>query len=444
MSSNSESTLPKIKLWIFLFGLWVLSASCSNDEPQVEGRVDIETQLGNLEGVTSVNELATEDHFVRLFEIDFEQPVDHNNVDGPKFSQKLFLGHVDEHAPLVFETEGYGRRTHRTRELAPMLTSNQLAVEHRYFGTSVPSSGGTFEFLNIWQAANDHHRIVEAFKSIYDNGWVSSGASKGGDAAIFHRRFFPLDVDATVAYVAPILFEQRDQRFLEFYNTSGDEDCREKLIQFQRNILLKIDSIPPLFEAYVESVGDFGDATTFSLLNYKDIVYNATRIDYLFEFWSSETENCSTIPGEDASAQELLDHFVGVFDVFLFFSDFGVNFWTPYCYQALTELGNYAYDASHLEDFELDIPELTQFSVSTDFDPSAMADIQNWISSSASEMIFIYGEDDPWTVAAVNHPGSNQVLKIINPSTKHGTRIVDLSMSDQNLVLGKIMEWIGL
>ena len=335
-------------------------------EPEPKVELNLLAKLKLIEGVTVV-ELEKVDHFNRLFEIKMEQPVDHHNPEGAKFTQKIFLGHVSENLPIVFETEGYARNTHRTRELASRFGINQLAVEHRYFGESVPSPR-EWQYLNIWQAANDHHRIVESFKAIYPKAWVSSGASKGGDASIFHRRFFPDDVEATVAYVAPLLFEQQDQRYLDYYNQAGDEACREKIKQFQRNILIKLDSIPELFDQYVKSVGDFGDATQFSLA-YRDIVYHAVRQDYAFEFWSSETEDCNTIPGESATAQELLNHFVSVFDVFLFFSDFGVDFWTPYGYQALTEMGNYAYDVSYLEDLELNIPPLTQYNAPTDFGP---------------------------------------------------------------------------
>ena len=424
---------------------WVLiilcCIACTKDQNDpVDPEPDILDKIEQIEGVTVV-ELETTDHFARLFEITVEQPVDHNAPGGATFIQKIYLGHVDEELPVVFETEGYERSAHRTRELSSILECNQLAVEHRYFGESTPSPRD-WQYLDIWQAANDHHRIAQIFKEIYPESWVSSGASKGGDAAIFHRRFFPGDVDATVAYVAPLLFEQRDQRFLELYQSWGDEACRTRMRDYQRNILLKIDSMPPLFEEYVESVGDFGDATDFSL-PYTDIVYHAIREDYTFEFWSSETENCSTIPGANATARELFDHFIGVFDIFLFFSDYGVKFWTPYGYQALTELGNYAFDVSYLQDLDMDVPPLVEYNSPTDFDPSAMQDIQTWITSSATEMLFIYGEEDPWTIGAVDHPGSDNILTIVNPGTKHGTRIATLSASDQQLVLDKLEAWMS-
>ena len=437
-TSHWRQCKSNIGVWLFLL---IFCMSCSDeDEPTPDPMiVDIESRLAMIEDLV-LQELDPVDHFTRLFEIHLEQPVDHRNPAEGSFTQKVYLAHVDEELPVVLETEGYARSNHRTRELAQVLNCNQLAVEHRYFGESVPVMND-WRFLDIWQAANDHHRIVEIFKEIYPNSWVSSGRSKGGDAAIFHRRFFPADVQATLAYVAPLMLEQYDQRFQEFYNTAGDESCRERMRQFQRNILLKLDSIPDLFDQYVKSVGDFGDATRFSL-SYRDIVYHAIRQDYPFEFWSSETESCSTIPDQNATAQELLDHFVGVFDVFLFFSDYGVNFWTPYGYQALTELGNYAFDTSYLTDLELDIAPLVEYNTSVKFDPAVMQDIQGWIAASASEMVFLYGQDDPWTVAAVDHNGSDRVIKIVNPGTKHGTQLSSLPLADKDLIVEKLKEWM--
>ena len=57
--------------------------------------------------------------------------------------------------------------------------------------------------LDIWQAATDHHRLVTALKPLYPARWISTGASKGGMASVYHRRFYPADVTATIAYVAP-------------------------------------------------------------------------------------------------------------------------------------------------------------------------------------------------------------------------------------------------
>ena len=415
----------------------------NTDIDDQEEVLDILIRLKTLNGIASAVEIDTEDHFLRLFELKIEQPVDHSNPSGEKFLQKVYIGHISEDLPVAFETEGYSRSSNRTRELSSLLNINQIAVEHRFNGESVPSHID-WSYLTIWQAANDHHKIVNILKEIYSEAWVSSGASKGGDTAIFHRRFFPNDVDATVAYVAPILFEEYDSRYLNYYSTQGDDVCRQKLKNYQRNMLININAFSPLFDEYVEFVNNTYSVNMTFTLPFESIVYHAIREDYHFEFWSSEIENCDTVPDNDATIQELFDHFVNVFDIFLFFSDYGVDFWTPWYYQSKTEIGNYAYDVSHLQDLEMNFDPLVDLGIPTSFDPSVMSDISTWFSSSASNVILIYGEEDPWTLAAFDHTGNNDVITIINPNTKHGTRISDLSAGDKDIVMNKLNEWLNL
>ncbi|NNE30692.1 MAG: hypothetical protein HKN16_13715, partial [Saprospiraceae bacterium] len=325
--------------------------------------------------------------------------------------------------------------------LSPLFDLNQVSVEHRYFGTSVPDS--QFDFLNIWQAAQDHHVILQALKSVYPGNWISSGASKGGNAAVFHRRFFPEDVVGTVAYVTPILLQEEDSRYLTYYENQGTADCREKIRNYQRNVLEKIDSVTLYFDDYIAQVNqDYGTSITFEILDYKGFVYHSIREDYPFEFWSSETASCNSIPDIDASAVQLFEHYVEVMDIFLFFSDWGVNFWTPYAYQAKTELGNYAFDLSHLSDLEMNIPQLVEFPGISNFDSSVMQDILSWFESEATEVILIYGAEDPWSIASIPNPAKESVIWIMNPNTKHSTRIEDLLAYDKDKVMDRINSWI--
>ncbi len=422
----------------------VVLLSCSGesvfieDDPMEER--DILEKLQSLPGA-SVTELTTIDHYKRLFEIMIDQPIDHDSNDGRSFKQKLFLGHVDENKPIIFETEGYARRNPLTRELASRLSTNQLSVEHRFYGDSVPSPHN-WKDLTIWQASNDHHRIVELFKEIYPNAWISSGVSKGGDTAIFHRRFFPDDVNGTVAYVAPILLEKEDRRFLSDFSRRGSPSCRANIESFQRRILERLDFMPPIFDNYVQSVNRDFDVNFQFTIPYKNIIYHSVRKDYVFEFWSSESEDCGSIPDESATDLELFDHYARVFNVFLFFSDSGAAFWTPYCYQALTELGNYAWKKDHLEDLVRNIPELVDFGLPTIFNSNPMAEVSSWLSTEAENMIFIYGSQDPWTIAAVDVQSSASVMKFTSENTKHSTRIPDLTLSEIQSVNDLLQSWI--
>src|SRR4029453_18614710 len=90
--------------------------------------------------------------------------------------------------------------------------ANQPPPGHRYFEPSRPDQTD-WSFDSIRQSATDEHRIIEQLKSIYTARWLTTGHSKGGMTAVYHRRFFPDDVDATVAYVAPISFSRADDRY---------------------------------------------------------------------------------------------------------------------------------------------------------------------------------------------------------------------------------------
>ena len=78
-------------------------------------------------------------------------------------------------------------------------------------------------------AAADHHRIVEVLKLIYPGKWIGTGISKGGQTAMFHRYFYPEDVDISVPYVAPLNFSTEDQRFIHFLTLWVREDCRARI-----------------------------------------------------------------------------------------------------------------------------------------------------------------------------------------------------------------------
>ncbi|MBK6427599.1 MAG: hypothetical protein IPF82_15770 [Blastocatellia bacterium] len=127
-------------------------------------------------------------------------------------------------------------------ELTALLQANQVHVEHRYFLPSRPDPV-SWPFLNIAQSAADHHAIVTAFRPLYTAKWVSSGASKGGMASVYHRFYYPDDVDATVAYVAPSSHGTQDPRYVAFVASLGSTKCRNRLLKFQRRALKKREKL---------------------------------------------------------------------------------------------------------------------------------------------------------------------------------------------------------
>src|SRR5262249_56309184 len=97
--------------------------------------------------------------------------------------------------------------------------------------------------LTIWQAAADDHCIVRAFRQIYPGRWIGTGGSKGGMAAVYHRRFFPDDVDGTAAYVAPLSLAENDARYVDAVETGDHPQCRQALRDFRRRALSRHDQL---------------------------------------------------------------------------------------------------------------------------------------------------------------------------------------------------------
>ena len=69
---------------------------------------------------------------------------------------------------------------------------------------------------------------------------------------MYYNYFYPNDMDATVAYVAPLNLKEEDPKFHEFLKNVGDEDCREKIVNFQRDVLKHKDEIIPMLKNYAE------------------------------------------------------------------------------------------------------------------------------------------------------------------------------------------------
>jgi len=115
-------------------------------------------------------EMKTDTFFVEKYLLKIEQEVNQENPNGQTFTQRVFLSHRGMEKPVVFITEGYAanyaENSYYLHELSSFLDANQICVEHRYFGESIPDSLD-WSNLTVYNSATDHHRIVEILKKIY-------------------------------------------------------------------------------------------------------------------------------------------------------------------------------------------------------------------------------------------------------------------------------------
>ncbi len=400
---------------------------------------NLKTTLESMPGIISVEQIQPDSEYVQAFKIFIEQPVDHNNPDGDKFKQKFYLSHRDLSLPLVIELDGYNIDFNRSNELASILKCNKIVVEHRYFGESVPDSLN-WEYLTIEQAANDHHRIIETMKNIYDNKWITTGISKGGQTTYIHKYYFPDDADASVCYVAPLNLTAEDPRIYHFLDHVGTEECRTKMIQFQREVLKRTDELLPMFLEDSEESG-----YTFSIGNPK-FIFEFVVLEYGFAFWQWQYTNCSQIPDTTASNEELLDH-LKKGSSFGYFSDEETTPNLAFIYQAYSQMGYYGYDISDFKDLLTEVTEPTSRiflpeDLKPDFDCCLMQNISNWIQKNGNNMIFIYGEVDAWSATAVELTGETNSIKMVKEGGNHRTRINSFNEKDRTFIINNLERWL--
>jgi hypothetical protein len=411
---------------------------CHDAFAPIPEATDLLDRLNELPGVTAW-EVPSSVGFGRAFELDIVQPLDHQDPDGRSFVQRAYLTHTNESDLMVFAPGGYAANWRSSQELGVILRANTLNVTHRFFIDSEPNPM-EWRYLNVRQSAADHHRIVTLLKQIYSGQWLSSGASKSGETVLFHRRFYPGDVAASVAYVAPLLFSAEDPRFQPFLESIGTPEDRAAIRSFQRRLLLARDSLLGQFEAWYEANG-------YTLSLPVGPTFEGEVMSYDWSFWQYTRKTIADIPGPEASYDEMLDNLAVVSGIGGS-ADRNRYYYRPYVYQAYTEIGYPARDHSHLADLlvyeplslreEYDIP----LEVPLEYRPEVIPDILQWVQTEGNNIIFIYGGADPWTGGAIELTGQTNALKITKPGANHRVRIAELA--EREVVLATLGQWLGL
>ena len=371
--------------------------------------------------VKVVRTLQNESTFERILEVMIQQPIDHRNPHGESFEQRVYISHADPSQPVVMITEGYDANYYYTSEITAELRCNQVMVEHRYFGRSVPDSLN-WDYLDTWQAASDHHRIVTMFKELYPEQWISTGISKGGQTVMYHSFYYPEDVDVRIPYVAPLNYGLEDERIYTFLDQVGSPKERRKVKKFQSLALKNQEKYKDAFKALSDEKG-----YSYELVGGLEKAYEYCVLEYSFAYWQWGYVPSNKIPGKTAHAEEIIAHMnrVAGFD---YFSDQFIVEYRPFFYQALTEMGYYGYDLDafgkyiqHVDNpiFTFTIPE----SVDLTFNGELSIDIQQYINEEAENYIFIYGEYDTWSATAVPSIGDSNSKIFFKEGGSHRTRI---------------------
>ena len=373
----------------------------------------------------------------------FIQPLDHRHPEKGSFRQRVIVSHVGFDRPTVIVTEGYGAayalRSQYREELSKLLNANMIFVEYRYFLESTPEPKD-WQYLTAENSADDLHAITTAFKNIYPGKWIATGISKGGQTTLLYRTFYPDDVDISVPYVAPLCYGVEDGRHEPFLHKVSTPENRKIIEDFQLEALKRKATLLPRFEKYCTE-------KNYSFRAPIEEIYDYSVLEYSFALWQWGTP-ISSIPATTASDDEIFSHLLAISEPGYFTAD-SPN--ASFFVQAARELGYYGYDVQPFKQYlsiqssegylhRLMLPEELK---DMPFDKTLSKKITKFLKKQDPKMIFIYGQNDPWTAAGVTWLKNKKNIHVfIQPNGSHLARISTLPEAEKAEVMELINEWL--
>ena len=385
----------------------------------------------------------TPEGYEAAFKLMVKQAIDHNDKSKGYFYQKVYLSHKGIDRPVVLITEGYDAKRMRMYELTKLLNANQVEVEHRFFGESLPDSID-YNYLTLEQATADLHHVNEIMRELYKGKFIATGISKGGQTTIYYRYFYPDDVSVSVPYVAPINLSREDTRIYDFFDRVGTEECREDILNFQKRILShREEALKRLSWFYT------GARESFHYMDFQK-AFEYAVLEYQFSFWQSGID-CQLIPDDSATVDELVFHLINVSGLD-FFSDKSMERLKSHYYMAAHEMGYYAYETEDFEGLLKALPMqphpsaiFTPDKMEVPYDSTLTINVYNWVKDNGDRFIYINGGIDTWSSTAIPPNKKRDALWLFLDGRSHYTaRIASMSEKEKNKMIDKLEEWLGM
>jgi hypothetical protein len=428
------------------------------DMPGNAGDPAVVAALQSIENIEDLKPFMNQ-NLGQAYYFNYKQLVDHDDPSQGTFKQQVVLTFVGKDANTILHTEGYAlagdfnyNRNRMDKIGAPHLLwalsenygqekfdLNCVQVEYRYHGFSLPEGDkNSFMYLNAWQQSQDLHAIVTDLKKalITGNGkWLSTGLSKNGvttaQYAYYDEQYGWNDIDVYVPFAAPFPPQAADLRIGTYMITESSkavlpalEKAYRKLVDdqaianatvaaFANNLKEDDNDSMPADSAFLYTLNKLMK-NLFSVMSYGDI-----------DTWSK------FIPTEKSTPEEYADFFMlNDKDDRIFRKSAAVrgplaSRDDPFYEQTDIDQGNLGYDYKwYLDGKLLSDSDKKYFMATMDYDKkSKQIDLQialmKNLETTKKKLIFVYGENDPWTGAAIPDPTNPNVKKYIVPNGTH-------------------------
>lgn len=486
-----KRVMNRLYLMLILVALEFGMTSCDDVLNTVVPDNPVETETDPiaawLSGIPGVSELQitqqkgeNSNHDI-IYYFNFEQPIDHKDPSKGSFKQRVAMKYRDPKAINILLTEGYSipedPDSIGDSGLSHMMLTNEITVEYRYFGTSLPEAFDNLDFtyLNSEQASDDLHAVVSALKQtgLFPQKWIATGVSKSGIAsglyAYYDEKKGYNDIDLYVPFCAPFCETLEDTRigqYLETNSLAHYPEAKARHEAFVKSIFTnsylgnylnqKIQEEYPNFVAELKNSGMTDADTYWYVLNYCAVLNQNSqflRTSYVpIEQWAGLIPSAtasSTLELEwaykfikmnnNALTQELEDMQRSGTRVTMtdqeradLLNERAKDRTMPYCIQVMYELGSFGLTYDFLNGVEGAVPEYLQTLESQErvpfnykmyagrFDGAMTKDfVYNFLPKTSKKMIFVYGSQDPWTGAAIPDSKNPNVKKIVVPGGVH-------------------------
>jgi len=73
-----------------------------------------------------------------------------------------------------------------------------------------------------------------------------------------------------------------------------------------------------------------------------------------------------------------------------------------------------------------------------------MRDVHSWLTNEGNNIIYLYGEVDPWSASAVEPAEKTNALMMVKKGGSHRIRIRDFKGKEREAILSALEEWLDV